>query len=341
MDDVTNPIKLSANESSYGPSPKAVQAFTAITDQLNRYPDGSQTELRQAIAQVHGIDPENIICGNGSAELLELFMRTFLGPGDEVVFSENTFGMCHIFAMAQDAKRVIAPEKDYRIDVGEILKRVTEKTRMVCLATPNNPTGTYLTTEELNHLHRSLPSQVLLVVDAAYAEYVTSDDYSSGKALVKDSNNVVMTRTFSKIYGLPALRIGWAYAPPSAIELVQRLRTPFNANSAAMAAAAAAIKDVEFVSKVKEANAQSLEHITNELTNVGIFVVPSAANFYLMDFKGHQEKTAFGAGQALENHGIIPRPVGGKEDNLLRITVGNDAENEAVLSVLRSYMRDE
>ena len=196
------PIKLSSNESSYGPSPKAVSAYIAASAVLHRYPDGGQWALREAIAQVHGLDPANIVCGNGSEELLGLMIRAYAGDGDEVLLSENGFVMCSIYTHAQGATPVFAPERNYCIDVDALLSRVTPRTRIVCIANPNNPTGTYISRGAVRRLHARLPPGVLLILDGAYAEYVMQADFDAGEDLVKDFANVVMTRTFSKIYGL-------------------------------------------------------------------------------------------------------------------------------------------
>ncbi|MCB1662613.1 MAG: histidinol-phosphate transaminase [Pseudomonadales bacterium] len=336
---IENPIKLSSNESSAGPSPAAVEAYQRAGQQLNRYPDGAQTRLRRAIADVYNLDVERIICGNGSDELLALFIRAYAGEGDQVLLSENGFVMCRIHATGQGSEVVIAPERNYLIDVDALLDRVTDKTRVVIIASPNNPTGTYLPSDELKRLHEGLPKDVLFIIDGAYAEYVMRDDYEDGLALVDKFENIVVTRTFSKIYGLPSLRIGWAYCPEKVVDAVQRIRTPFNTNGPALAAAAAAVKDTVYTKQLCEQNAHWLERIASCLSELGLFVVPSVTNFYLIRFPGSQNKTAQGAAAYLQSQGIIPRPVGGEGDNHLRITVGLDHENEAVLQALTEYMQ--
>ncbi len=337
IEGVSEPIKLSSNESSQGPSPKAIAAYQNAAQQLNRYPDGSQSELRNAIGEVHGLDPLRIICGNGSDELIQLMVRAYVGEGHEALLSENGFVMSNIHCTAQGAELVIAPEKDYRVDVDAMLARVTDKTRFCTIANPNNPTGTYLTGAELRRLHAGLPDNCLFLIDDAYAEYVTADDYDDGAALVDEFDNVVMTRTFSKIYGLPFLRIGWAYCPTHVFELVQRIRTPFNTNGAALAAAQAAVRDGDYITKIREHNAQWRERIRASLSGLGIEVIPSQANFYLMRFDPATGKSATGAATFLQSRGIIPRPAGGS-DQFLRITIGLEHENEAVLQALAEYM---
>ena len=339
LDGVQNPLKLSANESEFGPSPKAIEAYRAESGRLHRYPDGSQSTLREALGHVHGIDPARIVCGNGSDELILLLTRAFVGPGDEVLISECGFEMCRIHALAQGADVVVAPEKEYLADVDAILSKVSDKTRLVPIANPNNPTGTYLPAAELERLHAGLPDHTMLLIDGAYAEYVTANDYDSGIKLVSGTDNVVMTRTFSKIYGLSGLRIGWAYCPGDVIDIVQRIRTPFNTNRAALAAAVAALQDEDYTARVRAHNAASIERMSEELTDIGIQVVPSVANFILMIFPD-PARSADDAARYLQSQGIIPRPVNaGGPANCLRITIGLEEHNEAVLRALREAIR--
>ena len=237
---IAYPVKLSSNESSYGPSPRARNAYREAEELLHRYPDGAQEDLRQALAQTYGLSSEGIICGNGSEELIGLLIRAYVGDGDEIVLSENHFMMCPIYGRTQGARIVLADESDYRVDVDAMLGCVTPATRMVIVANPNNPTGTYIPASEIRRLQRALPAHVLLLLDGAYSEYVVAEDYEDGSGLVAEYDNVVMTRTFSKIHGLAGLRIGWAYAPAHVIDALQRIRTPFNTNRAALAAAAEA-----------------------------------------------------------------------------------------------------
>jgi len=334
---VEAPIKLSSNESSHGPSPLALQAYRESSAQINRYPDGSQLKLREAIGKVHGLDADRIICGNGSEELILLAVRAYLRTGDEALLSENGFIMSNIHSIAQGAELVIAPEKSYRVDVDALLERVTGKTRFCTIANPNNPTGTYINESEMRRLHAGLPRNCLLLIDNAYAEYVDRKDFASGAGLVDEFENVVMTRTFSKIYGLSGLRIGWAYCPPEIISVLQRIRTPFNTNGPALATATAAVQDREFTQRVKEHNANSLRRISSELARLGIEVIPSVANFYLLRFDPHSGKSGSEAAAFLQSCGIIPRPAGGS-DAFLRITVGLDHENDAVIEALTEYM---
>lgn len=332
-------VKLSSNESTLGPSPKAKAAFLDCVNELYRYPDGGQTGLRNAIAKVHQLPAGQIVCGNGSEELILLLIRAYTSAGDEVLMSENGFIMCQIHTMSQGAVPVLAPEQDDRIDVDALLQRVTDKTRMVIIANPNNPTGTYISSAEVERLHAGLRDDILLLLDGAYAEYVYRDDYSAGETLVSAHDNVVMTRTFSKIYGLSALRIGWAYCPQPVMDILQRIRTPFNTNAPALAAAEAAMLDVEYTETVRKHNQKWLDRFQQALPAIGIEMVASVTNFYLMRFPGGGQRDMRGADAALKANGIIPRPTQVGDQQELRITIGNDEENEAVLAVLSDYMR--
>ncbi|MCC7411482.1 MAG: histidinol-phosphate transaminase [Gammaproteobacteria bacterium] len=335
------PIKLSSNESAHGPSPAALAAYHAAAGRLHRYPEGSHALLRAAIGETHGLDPRRIVCGNGSDEIISLLTRAYTGPGAEVLLSHNHFNMCFIHATTQGARVVLAPERDHVVDVDALLARVSPATRLVALANPNNPTGTYVPAVAIRRLHAALPPHVLLLLDGAYAEYVIHDDYDPGAALVEQADNVVMTRTFSKIYGLAGLRLGWAYCPAHIVDVLNRIRTPFNVNTAALAAATAAVRDRDYVSGIRAANARWLQRIGAELDALGLHVVPSATNFYLIDFDRSAPATARAAAAFLEARGIIPRPIGaGGGANVLRITVGRDHENKAVLAALRDYVNE-
>jgi len=340
LDGVKNPIKLSSNESSFGPSPEALTAYQDTLGVLNRYPDGAQLDLLDAISEVYKLPAEQLICGNGSEELLQLLIRSFSNEGDEILLSENGFVMCQIYALTQGAIPVVAPENNYLVDVDALLDRVTDKTRMVIIANPNNPTGTYIPKSEIERLHQGLSEDVLLVLDGAYAEFVMRDDYDSGAGIIKNAKNTVMTRTFSKIYGLSGLRIGWAYCPAEIIDILRRIRSPFSTNVAALAAAAAAVRDVRYTEMVCRHNEKWLQKLRVEFPAMGIDMVESVTNFYLLRFPSNSDKNSKDAADHLQAHGIIPRPVGaGGDDNYLRITIGLDAENEAVLACMKQYMQ--
>ncbi len=329
-------IKLSSNESCFGPSPRAIEAYQAAAASLHRYPDGKQTLLRQAIARVHDIDPDRIVCGNGSEELIGLLIRCYLGESEELLLSENHFMMCPIYGKAQAANIVLAPERDFVVDVDALLECITPQTRVISVANPNNPTGTYVPAADIMRLVEAVPKNVLLILDGAYAEYVDGDDFDDGLHWGNTTSNVVITRTFSKIYGLAGLRIGWAYASAGIIEVVNRLRTPFNANGAAMAAAAAAIADQQHVAMCRKHTARWQERMRQSLGNLGLKVVPSVTNFYLLDFSSVPGKSGVEASAFLESDGIIPRP--GNSDRFVRITIGTDLENQAALDSLARYL---
>ena len=340
LDNYVNPIKLSANESHHGPSPLAIEAYRNHSGQLYRYPDGAQSELRRAIADTFGVRVQGIVCGNGSDELLQLLIRAYVRPGDDVVFSRHSFAMAVVHATAQGARIVTADEPELRPDTDSLLAATTEQTRAVIIASPNNPVGRYLPRAELERLRRDLPAETLLIVDAAYADYVEAEDFEPGQALVDAGSNTVMTRTFSKLYGLAGLRIGWMYGPANVVDAVERIRTPFSASADAMAAATAAVRDASYTQFVRDYNSAQMRRIEAGVNamGAGIEFLPSHANFYLLRFTGDRH-TPEGAAQALERHGIIPRPVAaGGPARCLRITVGLQHENDAVLGVLADYM---
>ncbi|HET9150051.1 MAG TPA: histidinol-phosphate transaminase, partial [Alphaproteobacteria bacterium] len=284
-----NPIKLSSNEGALGPSPKAVAAFREAGRQLDRYPDGGAFGLREAIGKRFGLDPGRIVCGAGSDELLGLAGRAFAGPGDEVIYTDHGFLIYPIIARSVGATPVKAPEKRLTASVDEILGRVSARTKIVYLANPNNPTGTYLSASEMRRLRKGLPRHVILVVDAAYAEFVTARDYEPGIALVdaarrSGADNVIMTRTFSKVFGLGGLRLGWAYAPASVADLFNRLRMPFNISAPAQAAGVAALADRAHTRRAVAHNARWREWLTQRLIDAGLTVHPSVANFVTVEF---------------------------------------------------------
>lgn len=331
--------KLSSNETPLGASPAAVEAYRGEAIHLELYPDGGSARLREAIAEVHGLNPARILCGNGSDEILELVARAYLGPGDEAIYSEFGFLVYRIATLAAGGTPVIAPERDMTTDVDAILARVTERTKVVFLANPNNPTGTYLPFDEVRRLHAGLPGHVLLVLDAAYAEYVRRNDYEAGIELAATAENVLMTRTFSKIYGLAALRIGWAYGPAHVIDALNRIRGPFNVSAAAQAAGAAAIRDRSFVEAAVAHNEIWLPWMTRELESLGLTVTPSVGNFVLLHFPQTPGRTAAEADRYLSDRGCVLRAVGayGLPD-ALRLTIGSEEANRTVVAVLREFL---
>lgn len=336
IEGVSTPIKLSSNESPHGPGPKALEAYRLLASDLCRYPDSAQSELRRTVAQVHGLDPVRLIFGNGSDEIIQMLTRAYVGAGDEVILSEHSFIMARTHALAQGAIVRVAPEPDFAVSADEILQRLTPLTKLVVIASPNNPCGTYLPRPELQRLHAALPEQVILLVDAAYAEYASAGDYDNGSELARSAPNVVMTRTFSKLYGLAGLRVGWALASDDVVRALEHLRSPFNVNAAAQAVAAAACADVEHAAYVRAYNERERERVSRACRDLGFKVVPSSANFLLIVF-GEGSRSAERAYAHLISRGIIPRPIGGAPANSLRITIGLQSENDAMLRALREF----
>jgi histidinol-phosphate aminotransferase len=332
-------IKLSSNETPFGPSQKAVEAYHAAAGHLSRYPDGSARRLRETLGRTYGLDPDRIVCGAGSDELLSLLAALYLGPGDEAIYTEHGFLVYAIAIKAQGATPIVAPETEFRADVDAILARVTPATRMVFLANPNNPTGTYLSVEAVKRLSASLPEDVLLVLDAAYAEYVRANDYEAGIELVATTPNTVMTRTFSKIYGLASLRLGWAYCPAEVADALNRVRPPFNVSGPAIATGIAALSDQAHVALSANHNAAALPSMRQALSELGLDVTPSAANFLLVHFPDANGTSAYAADTFLKARRIVLRRV---EEygfpNALRLSIGTDEENQAVLDALRAFM---
>ena len=328
-------IKLSANESPLGASPKALAAMLEAAVHLEIYPEGSSRVLREALGEVHGVDPALIVCGNGSDDILHLLAQTYLGEGDEAVMSRYGFSVYPIITKAAGARIVMVEETDYRADVDALLAAVTERTKVVWLANPNNPTGTYLSAAEVARLHAGLRPDILLVIDSAYAEYVTAADYSVGLDLVEAHENVVMVRTFSKM-GLAAARIGWMVGPAHIVDAIHRIRGPFNVNLPAQMAGAAAARDVEFTERLKAHNAQWRDWLTAELSGNRMRVIPSQANFIMVLFD--RPETAARAFDTLAEAGYIVREIGASYGipQGLRISIGSEEAMRGVAEVLKS-----
>ena len=327
-------IKLASNENPWGPSPKAAEAFAALSTLLHRYPDSAHGELRDAIAEAYGLDSAQIICGAGSDELIGLLIHAYAGAGDEVLFPAHAFLMYKIYSLGNGATPVKAPEKNLHADVDALLAAVTPRTKIVFLANPNNPTGTYLPFAEVKRLRAGLRSDIILALDAAYAEYMQVDDYNAGYALVKNSNTVVM-HTFSKIYGLPALRLGWCYAPAAIIDVLNRIRGPFNVNAPALAAGLAAMRDRAYLETIIARNAAERTRVTAALTKLGFAPVPSHGNFLLVKCDGQNGHNADAVNQFLLSRGIIVRDVVAYGlPEYLRISIGTEEENTALLEAL-------
>lgn len=332
-------FKLSSNESPLGPSPKAVAAYQgAVAQNLALYPDPGATKLREAIAKRYGLNAANIVCGGtGSDELLQMLAHAYLGVGDDAIYSQFGFLVYPIAIATNGATPVIAPEKNFTADVGEILARVTRATKIVFLANPNNPTGTYLNYEQVKRLHAGLPSTILLVLDAAYAEYVLANDYDAGIKLVEENDNVVMTRTFSKIFGLAGVRIGWAYCPPAVADVLNRIRGPFNVSTPAIVAGTAAMEDVGFIELAIAHNAKWLDWLSVEIRKLGLVVTPSVGNFLLIHFSSGEIAAA--ADAFLVARGLILRRVEAYGlPACLRLSVGTEEANRAVVAALTEFL---
>ena len=329
-------IKLSSNELPYPPSPDAIKAFRETEHSLNRYPDGSQAALRQAVASVHGVPEKNVFAGNGSDEAIALLIRSVLSAGETMITSENSFLMAEIYARSAGAKIVKCPESGHRVDIDAILEAASAATRIVYVCSPNNASGTYTRDSELRLLDKYLQPETLLLVDAAYAEFADAPDYANGTEIFSPEGRVAVTRTFSKAYGLAAQRVGWALAPNSVVEAVSRLRSPFNTNAAALNAAAAAVKDQDYLKRTVARIKATRNGFARKLGELGLNVLPSQANFVLVSFpRGGNEAISLDAW--LQKGGILGRPVEG-DANEFRITIGTEEEMEAAFEAIREWV---
>jgi len=334
---VDSPIKLSANETPLGPSPLAVEAYRTVADALEVYPDGSALALRQALADRHNLDVDKIVCGFGSDELLQLLPQAYAGPGDEVIHTAHGFLVYKLAATAAGARAVSVAEPELTADVDLILAAVTPATKIVFLANPNNPTGTMISKQEVRRLHAGLREDIVLVLDGAYAEYVDPEIYEDGFGLVEEAANVVTTRTFSKVHGLAALRLGWAYGAPDIIGVLNRLRGPFNVNTPATLAGIASAQDDAHIAKAVAHNTKWRTWLAERLATYGFETVPSEANFILVNFDPHGPVGAEEADSALCKAGLIARKVGGYGlPNSLRISIGTGPAMEKVASVFEA-----
>lgn len=333
-----NPVKLSSNENPWGASPAAIEALTRAAAGAHRYPDGAATTLRTAIGAVHGLDPERIVCGTGSDEILHLLPTIYCKPGDTVVHVRHGFMVYPIAARRAGAEPLAAPDRDYAADVDAILATVRDNTRIVYLANPNNPTGTMIPAEEVARLHAGLRSDVILVVDQAYAEYCDSPDPDGGLELARTAPNVIATRTFSKIYGLGGLRVGWGTASAKIIAELNRVRAPFPISVPALAAAEAALADQEFVARCRADNRRLRARLTDaiaRLANKGLRPVPSEANFVLITCPPQGPLSGENLYRSLLAHGYITRWLPGQGlPHALRISIGTEAETEGLIAAL-------
>jgi histidinol-phosphate aminotransferase len=329
-------FKLSANETPLGPSPKAIEAARALAPEAALYPDGSSAALREAIGSRFQLDPARILCGAGSDNILELLAIAYVGPGDEGLYSQYGFLEYKIVIHAAGGTPVVAPEENYTASVDALLAKVTPRTKILFLANPNNPTGTVLPKSEIARLAHALPPKVLLVLDAAYAEYVQDADYEAGAALVDALPNVVMTRTFSKIFGLAGLRLGWGYGPAHVVDALNRIRSPFNVNSIASAAGIASLADRVHLNAAVAHNARWRPWLTREIKTLGFDVLPSVANFIAIRFA--DAETAAAADAFLSSRGLVLRAISAYGmPEFLRLTIGSEEANRLVVEALKAF----
>ncbi|HKL56529.1 MAG TPA: histidinol-phosphate transaminase [Roseovarius sp.] len=338
VDGVSNVVKLSSNENPFGPSEAAKEAFRKVSFDLHRYPSSDHRALREAIGERHGLDPARVICGSGSDEIIAFLCQAYAGPGDEVIHTEHGFALYKIGALANGATPVEVRERDRVTDVDAILAACSERTKLVFIANPNNPTGTMIGEGEMSRLAAGLPEQALLVIDGAYAEYV--EGYDGGAGLVEARDNVFMTRTFSKLYGLGALRVGWGYGPDHVIGVLNRVRGPFNLNQGALVAAEAAIRDTAWAEKCRNDNTRLRAWLAEALAGHGVVSDTSMANFILARFSSRAEAEA--CDDFLRSEGLIVRRVAGYNlPNCLRITVGDEPSCRRVAHAVGQFMGDE
>ena len=334
VDGIDNPFKLSANENPLGASPKALAALETLGDP-SIYPDGSALALRQKLAAVHGLDAARIVCGNGSDDILTLLAQAYLGAGDEMLHTAHEFLIYKLAGRATGATPIEVAEDNLTANVDALLAAVSDKTKIVFLANPNNPTGTMLGHDEIARLHAGLPAHVLLVLDGAYAEYVEPAHYPAAFDMVAAHDNVVTTRTFSKAYGLAALRLGWGYCPPAVADALNRLRGPFNINAAAMQAGLAALDDQAHIEKSRAHNTQWRDWLVQQIGGLGIGVRSTEANFILLEFADAAQ--AENAEAAMCAAGVIPRALTAYGlPTRLRLSVGTEAGNRAAVAALEN-----
>lgn len=334
VEGASNVLKLSSNENPMGPSDVVKEAFARAVHSLHRYPNTDHSGLRHAIGEVWQLDPDRVICGVGSDEIIHFLCQAYVGAGDEVIFTEHGFAMYRISTLAAGGTSVEVKERERVTDVDAILAACTKKTKIVFLANPNNPTGTMIGQADLARLAEGIPPQTILVIDGAYAEYV--EGYDAGLKLIEARSNVVMTRTFSKIYGLGGLRVGWGYGPREIIDVLNRIRGPFNLSTAALAAAEAAVRDTAYVAKCRADNARWRDWLATGLAEIGVPTDTSTANFILARFGSEEEANA--CDDHLRAEGILVRRVAGyKLPNCLRITVGDESACRRIVHAVAQF----
>ena len=330
---------LSLNESPFGANPAVAAAAAARCQRPNIYPDPGSLELRQAIGRCYGLEPERLICGNGSEEVLDAIGRLYARPGDEILYSRHAFIQFPIMALRTGATPVTAPERDFTLDVDALLERVTDKTRIVCVANPNNPTGTWVSRDDLVRLRDTLPEHIVYIIDSAYAEFVDDESYDDGLELIGGRPNVVVTRTLSKAFGLAAFRVGWGYGPEAMIRALNPMRGIGNVNAIAQAAAVAALDDLDFVAMVARETAARRDWLRAKLAPLGLEALPGAANFLAVRFPSTPGRTAQDAIDHMARRGILTRAMDDYGlDDFVRITIGSEAANAAVADALEDLL---
>ena len=333
------PVKLSSNESVLGMSPAAIEAAQKVIESSHLYPEVDTEKLAETLAERYQLEPERMAFGPGSDEVLQRVVNTFAGPGQELVHSKNAYMQFPIYAKVAGATPVAAADRDFHYDVDSILSKVNENTRILLLANPDNPSGTCLAGAEMRRLHAALPDNVLLIIDSAYEEFANQEDYESGTHLVHEFDNVIVTRSFSKVYGMAGLRLGWCYGPVWAIDVMTKIGPSFPVNTASFAAGIAAVKDTAHVDKVLSHNRRWINELTREFTDMGLKVYPSQTNFVLVEFPSEPGKTAAEANSWLNENGIIPRQFAVEDfNNKLRFTVGEDVGMQKTIETLRAFM---
>ncbi|MFT5217934.1 MAG: histidinol-phosphate aminotransferase [Planctomycetota bacterium] len=334
-----NPIKLSSNESALGMSPAAVEAAQQAITNSHLYPEVDTETLAQVIAARYDLAPDRMAFGPGSDEILQRIVNIFAGTGEELIHSKNAYMQFPIYAKLAGATPVAADDRDFHYDVDSILSKVNANTRIVLIANPDNPSGTHLSAQEVRRLHAGLADNILLIVDAAYEEFASEEDYESATRLVHEFDNVIVTRTFSKVYGMAGLRLGWCYGPAWAIDILTKIGPSFPVNTASYAAAIAAVKDTDHVGRVLAHNRRWIAEMTNQFTSFGLKVYPSQTNFILVEFPSDAGKTSHQANEYLNKNGIIPRQFAVDDfNNKLRFTVGDDLGMRKTIDVMRRFM---
>ena len=332
-------IRLSANEGAFGPSPKAKAVLTNIGESMHWYPEEEPLALAEALGKKYNLDSSKMVFGCGSDELIMSICQAFIGPDDEAIHSEYGFIMYPMSIKVAGGRPISAPDVNFKVDVDAILERITDRTRVVFLANPNNPTGSYLSRTEVNKLHRGLPNNILLVIDSAYAEFVVRNDYSDGSELVDNFDNVIMLRTFSKLYAMAGLRLGWGYGPAHVTDALHVVKQPFGANRAAVEAAIAAIDDQEFIDKSVEHNLIWQPWTAAEFEKLGLKCLPSVTNFLMVKFPQKLGSTAEDASKYLSDRGILTRGMSGYgAPEYLRLSIGTEEEMRTVVNTVAEFL---